>query len=487
MQVHLYNTLSRTVEALERPAPGEHFRLYVCGPTVYGPAHIGNLLTFTRFDLLYRLLKALDYRPYFVRNITDVDDKTIAGAREAGQPLEVFTRHWTEVFHKDTAALGLKTPDVEPRATEHIPQQLEMIERLMELGNAYRAADGSVYFRIASFPRYGQLSGFDLKALSTQSSNSAGGANLADEYDREAVADFALWKAHKPEDGAVFWESPWGRGRPGWHLECSAMSRHYLGDCFDLHGGGEDLCFPHHENEMAQSESVTGCAPMAKYWMHARHLLVEGKKMAKSAGNFYTLGQLLDQDEVAVEAADIRWAFLAGHYRQQLNFTFPSLRAAQSARRKLGQLLVKLAQAAGAGEAERTAWTREPYDAATAAPWSKLWEALCDDLNTPRALGACFTAFQQLGERPLDPQTAERHLRGLAPLLAVLGLETQPWAPEPEAGAQDVPEAIAQLAQERWSAKQARDFARADALRGELSAQGWQVLDGKDGYTLSRA
>jgi cysteinyl-tRNA synthetase len=490
--VTLWDSLRRALQPLATPVAGR-LRMYVCGPTVYGPAHIGNFLTFTRFDTLYRVLRAAGYAPYYVRNITDVDDKTIRGAHASGQDLATFTDHWTARFHADCAALNLLPPDVEPRATQHIAEQIALTQQLIAKGHAYVADDGSVYFSVASFPHYGCLSHFDPAQLQTQSTNSAGRTNLADEYERDSVADFALWKAWKAEDGAVAWDSPWGRGRPGWHLECSAMSMRYLGETFELHGGGEDLCFPHHENEIAQSEAATG-KPFVGHWVHAVHLLVEGRKMSKSLGNFFTLDDLRQR---GWQPAEIRLALLGGHYRQQFNFTFKGLEAARSALGKLQRGLQQLLAAAGWDAAAWEAACRAAAcDAVPAAGWGVFqpaWDALCRDLNTPAALGALHVALRQAVAGQMAPSAAGAALTAFAHLGFALGLELRLPAAGPAAGdataAPDVavPDDIRSLAEQRWAARAARDFAQSDALRAALAAAGWQVKDGRDGYTLSRA
>jgi cysteinyl-tRNA synthetase len=475
LEVRLFDTLSREVRPL-RAEDGKRLRMYVCGPTVYGPAHIGNFLTFVRFDVVYRLARAAGLSPYYVRNITDVDDKTIAGAQTSGRPLADFTRHWTERFHADCAALNLLVPDVEPKATEHLAEQIAMVGQLIERGHAYVAGDGSVYYRVSSFADYGKLSHFDPEALRSQATNSAGRTNQADEYDRETVADFALWKARKPEDGDNAWESPWGPGRPGWHLECSAMSRRYLGDGFDLHGGGEDLCFPHHENEIAQSEAATGQL-FCRHWMHGVHLLVEGKKMSKSLGNFFTVEDLLARGHTPMA---IRLLMLGGHYRQQLNFTLAGLSAAASGLAKLEKGVRRWLEAAGVGANE---WASLPADvlAPTKPLFPAVWAGLADDLNLPAALGALH---QGLRQAPSERAVAVAGVAELKLLLeGVLGLKLALTEAE-DAERPEAPAGVAALAAERWAAKQARDWARADALRAEISAAGWQVLDHKDGYTL---
>lgn len=478
-QIRLYDTLERKVLPLEAGSNGR-FRMYVCGPTVYGPAHIGNFLTFVRFDVLYRLLLAAGYAPFYVRNITDVDDKTINGAVAAEVSLLDFTEQWTERFHKDAAELNMLVPDVEPRATAHIAEQIEMIVQLVEKGHAYVGPDGSVYYRVRSFTDYGKLSHFDPEALMAQDTNSAGAANLADEYERDALADFALWKARKPADGPVFWESPWGEGRPGWHLECSAMSLKYLGSDFDLHGGGEDLCFPHHENEIAQSEAATG-QPFARRWMHCIHLLVEGRKMSKSLGNFLRLEDLVTK---GYHPAEIRLAMLGGHYRQQFNFTFHAVEAARSALGKLETGISDLLKATGL---EPAAWADfvQPVAPSEWSTFRNAWQALLNDMNTPAVLGALHSGLKAARKSAAaDPAVATTALREAGTLCFALGIQlfARPVA-EPAASA-DAPQEIVDIAQRRWEAKQNRDFAAADALRAELSAAGWRVLDRPDGFDL---
>lgn len=469
-EVRLFDTLSREIRPL-RASDNHRLRMYVCGPTVHGPAHIGNFLTFVRFDLIYRLARVSRLQPYYVRNITDVDDKTIAKARAAGESLEAFTTHWTDRFHEDCARLNLLTPDHEPRATRHIREQITLIEKLIEGEHAYVGRDGSVYFRVKSFEGYGKLSHFDPDFLQTQSTTSAGTPNQADEYTRDAVADFALWKARKEEDGENFWDSPWGQGRPGWHLECSAMSMKYLGDTFDLHGGGEDLCFPHHENEIAQSEAVTG-QPLCHHWVHGVHLLVEGRKMSKSLGNFFTVEDLLDK---GYSPPAVRLTLLSGHYRQQLNFSLASVEAAESALSKIERQirrLLKLAQ-----------WDTGTWESLTTADLPSIethagdvWRSLCDDLNTPAALGALH---QTLRDCPEDSALLRERLPVLKTLIEdVLGLHLRlSTHPAP-------PDEVQALAEQRWQAKQDRQWETADSLRERIREQGWQVLDRKDGYDI---
>lgn len=475
--VRLYDTMSRETRDLPAGRDGT-FRLYVCGPTVYGPAHIGNFLTFVRFDVLCRLLQVAGYRPYYVRNITDVDDKTIRGATEAGIPLTAFTREWTDRFHADCRLLNLLDPDVEPRATDHIGEQIALIEKLMAGGHAYTGGDGSVYFRVGSFGGYGKLSHFDPEALRQQETTSSGTVNLADEYERDAVADFALWKARKESDGPVFWDSPWGPGRPGWHLECSAMSLKYLGNTFDLHGGGEDLCFPHHENEIAQSEAATH-EPFARHWMHSVHLLVEGKKMSKSLGNFFVLSDLMDK---GFHPMEIRLAMLGGHYRQQFNFTISGLEAARSGLGKLESAVQALLERAGL---DTSAWA-DFVSPEAPGEWGSLanaWASARQDLNTPAVLGGLFNGLKRARKDASDEATARDALKAAGALFHVLGIELFA-RPGEEQSSEEAPEEVRELAARRWEAKQAKAYAEADSLRKQLAEKGWLVVDQPDGYHL---
>src|SRR5690606_34693612 len=325
MAIRFYNTLTRSLDEFVPIEPG-HVRMYACGPTVYQPPHIGNYRTLLFNDLVHRYLEWRGYRVRFVMNLTDVDDKTIAGAREQGISLEEFTAPVIRSFFRDLETLGVKPADAYPRATRHVGQMIELISRLLERGHAYTTDDGSVYFDITSFPEYGKLSRVDLSATRK------GERVAADEYEKGDIRDFALWKAARDADrevGAV-WPTPWGEGRPGWHIECSAMSIAELGETFDLHTGGEDLIFPHHEDEIAQSEGATG-KPFVNYWLHVKHLLVDGAKMSKSKGNVYTLRDLTEK---GYTAAAIRYLLLSAHYRHELNFTFDGLQNAQSAIRR---------------------------------------------------------------------------------------------------------------------------------------------------------
>jgi cysteinyl-tRNA synthetase len=449
MALRLHDSLHRETRELQPSHPDGVFRFYNCGPTVYAPAHIGNFRTFVVNDVIRRLLE-LEFGPgrvRHVRNLTDVDDRTITQSRKEGRPLAEITRHWTAIFHEDCAALNLLPPHAEPTATGYIREQVNMIEVLMEKGHAYRAADGSVYFRLATFPNYGRLSRIQERELQVTNA-------VADADHKDSVSDFALWKAYKPEeDGTVQWPGPRtaAAGRPGWHIECSAMSKALLGDTIDLHTGGVDLLFPHHENEIAQSECCNG-VPFARHWYHSEHLLVDGTTMSKSKGNYHTLRDLIAKGH---EAMAVRYTLLMGHPRKQLNFTLDSLHAAASALRTLRAARTAIPGAGG------------PVD--VSAP---VLAALADDLNFPGALGALFTALKASAPTELNAAGFDR-------ALFALGLDLSARAP-----AAAIPAAVTALAERRWAAKQARDFAAADALRAELVAAGWTMLDRKDGWSL---
>jgi cysteinyl-tRNA synthetase len=453
MAITLFDSLTREIRPLQPSHPDGVLRFYNCGPTVYAPAHIGNFRTFVVNDVLRRLLE-LEFgaaKVKHVRNLTDVDDKTIRRAREESRPLAAVTRQWTEKFHADCDALNCLRPHVEPTATGHIREQVDMIDVLMKKGNAYRAPDGSVYFKVSSFPDYGRLSRVKERELQLGSAL-AGKVHAADADEKEDVSDFALWKSHKVEDGDNAWDSPWGRGRPGWHIECSAMSKKHLGDTIDLHTGGVDLLFPHHENEIAQSECCNDRL-FSRHWYHSEHLLVDGKKMSKSLGNLYTLDDLRAK---GFSPMALRYALLAGHPRKQLNFTLDSLHAAEKALASLRAHRASLAPAAAVHDA-----------------FAPVVAALQDDLNTPAALGTLFTIINRKEGQP-DLASFDR-------AMFALGLNLS--APEPVAKA-EAPASVIALAEQRWAAKQAKDFAAADALRKDIAAAGWTMLDRKDGYSL---
>lgn len=461
MPLKLHDTLSREARLI-RPLDGRTLKFYCCGPTVYGPAHIGNFRTFVAQDVFRRVVEQGGTATLHVRNITDVDDKTIRDSRKAGLSLEEFTRHWTEKFHADCEALNLLPPHVEPGAVAHIPHQIRMIEALIASGHAY-ATTGGVYFKVASFALYGRLSHLEDREIKL------GAATDNDEYDKDSLADFALWKARKPEDGPNYWPSPWGEGRPGWHLECSAMSLEYLGEDFDVHSGGIDLIFPHHENEIAQSCCATH-GGFAHHWFHVAHLMVDGGKMSKSLGNLHTLEDLAQRGFTADE---VRYVLLSGHYRAPLNFTFHSLEAARQALHKLARFEKALRGRLDGQETGKN----------SPGPFAAAWDMLSDDLNVPGALGEIFATLNRLKPARISESEAAEAFDGLHFMLAALGLRLPALK---EDAVTEVPEEIAALAARRWQAKQDKDWPAADALRKELDDAGWIVKDGKDGCELAR-
>ncbi|MDL5046247.1 cysteine--tRNA ligase [Oscillatoria amoena NRMC-F 0135] len=479
MSVRLFDTLSRKVLPLEK-SNGEEFRYYCCGPTVYGPAHIGNFRTFLIQDVLRRVLEVSGLNVKHVRNLTDVDDKTIHHAQAQGKTLEEFTAQWTEIFHRDCGELNILPPHIEPSAVKTIPEQIVMIERLMTQGFAYAGQDGSVYFRIGAFKTYGRLS--HLQQREIQTGASAFGAGDADEYTKDNASDFALWKSRKPEDGPNAWAAPWGQGRPGWHIECSAMCKHYLGDTIDLHSGGEDLVFPHHENEIAQSEAANG-AEFCRHWFHISHLMVDGAKMSKSLGNLYTLEDIKKRGFTANE---MRYVLISGFYRQPLNFTFDSMHAARSALGKLRRTADHVAQMAE--EDLRLVMSFRPQKQFVYADeFVDFWSALQDDLNIPKALGGLFTGLKKVEEElkagTLSRDRAKLVLLDLGQILYALGVKL-PDSLEQTHADKSIPDDIAALAQSRWEAKQSKDWAKADEIRQELDTRGWMIKDRKDGFDI---
>ncbi len=475
--MHFFNTLGRRLEPFQSLEPGR-VRMYTCGPTVYNHAHIGNLRAFVFEDLLRRSLRYLGYDVTQVMNLTDVDDKTIRGALERGVSLDEYTAEYIASFFADLDALHVERAERYPRATEHIDEMIEMIEVLVARDYAYDR-DGSVYFRIGADDDYGRLSGIDLGQ--TQQ-----GARVAsDEYEKDDVRDFVLWKAHKGDEPS--WDSPWGPGRPGWHIECSAMSRKYLGPSFDIHCGGVDNIFPHHENEIAQSESAND-ATFVHTWLHAEHLIVDGEKMSKSLGNQYTLGDVLDR---GYAARAIRYVYLSVHYRQKLNFTFEAVEAAASALRRVDEMRIRVARAAVKGPA-----TPAVTDASERLG-TDFGAALADDLNSAASLAALFVFVKAVNKTlaatdgTLGEGDAERIVAALAGVDVVLGvLDPEVWADSAgadtptEAGPDDA--AVEKLVADRQTARIDRDFARADALRDELVAANIVIEDTPTGTVWRR-
>ena len=486
MPIRLFDSLTREIKPLgerETGAPpvsaANPFTFYNCGPTVYAPAHIGNFRTFVINDVLRRLLE-LEFGPdkvRHVRNLTDVDDRTIAQAKKEGRPLAEITKKWTDKFHADCDALNCLRPHVEPTATGHIREQVDMIDVLMKKGNAYRAPDGSVYFKISSFvdgtgkPAYGRLSRVNERELKVTDS-------AFDSDHKNNVGDFALWKAYKPEeDGDVKWPGPddAAAGRPGWHIECSAMIKKHLGETIDLHTGGVDLLFPHHENEIAQSECCNGTT-FSRHWYHSEFLQVDAKKMSKSVGNIYTLDDLTQKYDTMPMA--VRYALLAGHPRKQLNFGIDVLHAATAELELFRKIVKRFLEIAEITTNDFENYYQQP----TLSKWvvaGEAYDALRDDLNVPLARGLFFKRIAEYQISPQEKPDAYRPLvADLSRFMFALGLRLF------ENGSTEIPISATTLAEKRWAAKQAKDFATADALRKELAAAGWAMLDGKDGYKL---
>ncbi len=455
-----YDTLRRETVPFE-PLEEGRVRIYTCGPTVHDFAHIGNLRTFLFEDLLRRVLGARGYDVTQVMNLTDVDDKIIAKARALGVPIAELTSGFAEAFFDDLRILRVEPAEHYPRATAHIDAMVGLVERLRERGHTYAAEDGSIYFRIASFPGYGKLSRVDLTEMRD-------GARVdSDEYDKENPKDFALWKAAGPDEEA--WDTALGRGRPGWHLECSAMSMAYLGETFDIHTGGVDNIFPHHENEIAQSEAATGKV-FARTWLHAEHLIVEGQKMAKSLGNFFTLRDVLERGH---RPRAIRYLLLSVHYRSQLNFTFAGLEQAAASLERLGDFVARLGTLPADGEpdvviADRTRRARDEFDA-----------ALDDDLNTSRALGAVFEWIRDVNRAIDEGRATAADRPGLEAMLGAFDRIYDVLTPDPPET--ELSSEIASLIAEREVAREERDWARADAIREELAGRGVILEDTPQG------
>ena len=470
-ELRLYNTLDRGVETFTPLEEGK-VGLYTCGPTVYGEAHIGNLRTFLYEDLLRRTLEFLGYEVEHVMNLTDVDDKVINGATNAGITLDEFTQPYIEAFHRDLDTLHVLPADVYPRATRHVPEMLELIRALVENGHAYER-DGSVFFRISEDPDYGKLSRIDLTQVRR-------GERVADdEYGKDDVRDFVLWKGAKADEPS--WDSPWGPGRPGWHVECSAMSMKYLGNTFDIHCGGVDNIFPHHENEIAQSESATG-EPFVRYWLHSEHLIVDGEKMSKSLGNQYTLPELLER---GYDPRALRYLFLSVHYRQKLNFTFDAVETAAGALRRLDEMRFRLAHA---GETS-TGPSRLTEPAARML--DEFRAALATDLNISAALASLFGFVKTVNVTIEDDALATGDIDLVSNTLAkvdqVLGvLDPEQWpTPTTDDGDDDDAE-IDSLVAQRDAARADRDFATADRIRDELDARGIVIEDTPGGSRWKR-
>lgn len=460
----IFNTLSRKKEVFKPLKKGE-VSMYICGPTVYDYPHIGNYRAYVFGDLLNRYLKYLGYNVKFIQNLTDVDDKTIKNSQKEGVSLKEYTDKYIKAFFEDLETLNILKADVYPKATEHIKEMAALVKTLLDKGIAYKSEDGCIYFSISKFKDYGKLANLDPEQLKA----GASGRVLSDEYDKENAHDFALWKAWTPEDGDVFWETEVGKGRPGWHIECSAMSMKYLGETFDIHGGGVDLIFPHHQNEIAQSEGATG-KQFVKYWVHNEWLLVEGQKMSKSLGNFYTLRDILDKGHHPLA---VRYLLLGTHYRQQLNFTFKGLEAARNSLQRIWDFMKRLKEADGKGSGR--------IDELIERAKQDFENALSDDLEISRALAAVFEfikqvnlVFDDLGKT--DAAKIEKFMKRIDSVLGFIVVEEE-----------ELDSVVQKMIDEREAARKAKDFKKADEIRDKLKEMGIVLEDTPQGVRWKRA
>ena len=448
----VFNSLTRQNEDL-KPIADNTIRLYTCGPTVYNFAHIGNFRAYTFEDILRRVIQFNGMKIKQVMNLTDVDDKTIKGANAAGVKLTDYTKTYKDAFFADLKKLNIQSAEVYPAATDHIPEMIDLVADLVKKGIAYQSEDGSVYFNVRKFPGYGKLAHIDFDHQQT------GARCASDEYDKENVGDFALWKAWEESDGPVAWDSPWGKGRPGWHIECSAMSMKYLGETFDLHTGGIDNLFPHHENEIAQAEASTG-KEFVKTWMHCAHLKVNGEKMSKSLGNFFTLRDLLEKGYTGRE---IRYVLINAHYRSGLNFAFTAL---DDARKSLARIDACVEQATEGAVPE---WAQKHLEDFAAA--------VNDDLNIPSAFAALFALVRDANGKGAAGTLGV--FKRMDEVLGIIFFENKKKTVE-------IPADIQAMLDQRADARKAKNWAESDRLRDALAAAGWLVKDSKDGQTVTQ-
>jgi cysteinyl-tRNA synthetase len=462
----LYNSMTRAVGPVQPLDPaGKRVSLYVCGPTIYNYGHIGNFRTYVAVDLLRRALKYFGYDVDHVMQFTDVDDKTIRGSRESNLPLKEFTAVYRKAFLEDAKTLNIEIPERTPDATDFIPAMVALIEKLIDKKSAYVSDDGSVYFRIASFPKYGCLCHLDLAGMIS-------GARVnQDEYEKEGVGDFVLWKKWVEADGAVGWDSPWGKGRPGWHIECSALSMEHLGEQIDIHGGGVDLRFPHHENEIAQSEAATGL-PFVRHWFHVEHLLVDGQKMSKSLKNMYTVREVVER---GFTGRELRYALLSGaNYAKNLNFTWQGMEDAKTALSRIDEWRKRVR----AKVAEIAASEESAYQPAKDFV-KQIDEALADNVNINGALGHLFEVIRHtnsaLDKNSISSSEARALESGWTKLDSVLGLGDATIT---------IPAEVQTLADQRAAARKAKDFAKSDELRKAIEALNWKVKDTAKGQEL---
>ena len=464
MALRLYNTLGRKIQEF-KPLKGKEVRMYSCGPTVYNYVHLGNLRAYIFVDLLRRYLKYKGFSLKHVMNITDVDDKTIRDSKKEGKTLKEFADFYTKAFLEDLKTLGIEKPEIMPKATEEIDGMIKLVKKLLKKGYAYKAEDG-IYFSIAKFKNYGKLAKLDLKQLM----EGASGRVKADEYDKRNAKDFVLWKFWDIDDGDVFWETDIGKGRPGWHIECSVMSSKYLGQPFDIHTGGVDLIFPHHTNEIAQSEAAEG-KKFVNFWIHNEHLIVNGKKMSKSLGNFYTLRDLLKK---GYELKAIRYELLATHYRQKLDFREPNLKKIPKTLQKFNDFFAKLDEAKGKGSSKEASSlikrAKEKFEA-----------SMDNDLGIAPALAAIFEFMTAINKiiADISKSDAEKIRKAMLGFDSVLGI----MAHEKEM----IPKEITELAEQRLEARKQRDWQQSDQLRDKIREKGFIVEDTPEGYRIKKA
>jgi cysteinyl-tRNA synthetase len=464
MPLKFYNTFTRSLEEFKSIKPGKA-KLYTCGPTVYNYAHIGNFRAYMFEDLLRRTLKYCGYQVTQVMNLTDVDDKTIRDSQANQLPLDQFTAKYKASFFEDLKVLNIELAEVYPAATDHIQEMIDLVQTLIDKGFAYQAEDQCVYFSIDKFPAYGKLARINLEGQRS-------GVRIAnDEYAKDNVADFALWKAWTPADGDVKWTSPWGDGRPGWHIECSAMAMKYLGKTFDLHTGGIDNMFPHHEDEIAQSECANG-KKYVNYWLHCAHLIVNGEKMSKSTGNFFTLRELIDK---GYTGRDMRYVLLGTHYRQKLNFTFESINGAKSALGRIDELVTKLKLISAPGAPsnqiiDKIETMKRGFKA-----------GIENDLTLSTSLAALFEFVREINKliTTLNQSDANAILTALRDIDQVLGcLEIDKK--------EEVPEEVLKLGEARLIARGEKDWAKSDQLRDQIMALGYSVKDSAQGTIFTK-
>lgn len=469
MKLTLYDTETRSKKQIT-PISGKTIRMYTCGPTIYNFAHIGNLRTYVAEDLLRRAIRFFGFQVEQAMNLTDIDDKTLKGAICKNIPLTEFTEPFAKAFFEDLETLNIEKVEHYPKATDFIPQMIEMIQKLLDQGYAYKSPQGNVYFSISKFPRYGRLSHLSIEGQKINAS----GDNIADEYEKDNLSDFVLWKAYEPDrDGKIYWESPFGKGRPGWHIECSAMATELLGETIDIHCGGVDNMFPHHDNEIAQSECCSG-KTFVKHWLHVEHLLVDHKKMSKSLGNFYTLRDLLS---MGYKGDEVRFLLLSTHYRTQLNFTFDSLNAARSSLERISSFIQRMK------EIKQDSLNPVHFFDYLQRADSAFQKALSDDLNISEALAALFDFIRDVNALTDQGAIGECEATDVLELfekwdevLGVLPLHKK----------EEVPQEILTLLEKREEARKNKDFKTSDLLRDEMIQKGYIIEDTPKGARVKK-